>query len=108
MGKRANGEGTIYYDQSRSCWRGEISDESGRKRKITAKTKKDAAAKLSVVKSEIADGRLVAQRMTVNQLAETWVKKVHDAKPLRPLHARTISGLLALFRRTSGRFRFQS
>ena len=84
MGKRANGEGTIYYDQSRGCWRGEISDESGRKRKITAKTKKDAAAKLNVLKSEIADGRLVAQRMTVNQLAETWVKKVHDAKALAP------------------------
>lgn len=84
MGKRANGEGTIYYDQSRSCWRGEISDESGRKRKITAKTKKDAAAKLNVLKSEIADGRLVAQRMSVNQLSETWVKKVHDAKALAP------------------------
>jgi integrase len=84
MGKRANGEGTVYYDKTRSRWRAEITDGSGRKRKITAKTKKDAAAKLSVFKSEIADGRLVAQRMTVNQLAETWVKKVHDAKALAP------------------------
>ena len=84
MSKRANGEGTIYYDQSRRSWRGEITDESGRKRTFTAKTKRDAAAKLSVLKSEIASGRLVAQRMTVNQLSETWGKKVHDAKALAP------------------------
>src|SRR5438552_4094324 len=78
MGKRrAQGEGSIYYDVGRKRWRGEIRID-GRRHRVTARTKTDASA---------AIGRLLhgdAAELTT-ETADTTSRLALDAKQLRAL-----------------------
>jgi integrase len=72
MGKRrSQGEGTIYHDASRDRWIGQVWID-GRRRKVSARTKADASAKLGQLLHGDPTERHVDRRLTVAGLLEDW------------------------------------
>src|SRR5438067_396994 len=71
--RRAQGEGAIYFDDTRDRWVGQAWID-GRRRKVTARKETDAAAKLGALIHD-ADDRHVDRRATVNTLMADWQAK---------------------------------
>lgn len=84
--KRANGEGTIRFDETRNRWEGRLDigvDATGRRirRKVTGSTRTIVAARLAELRRQHAQGLPVASRaMTVNELLDRWLDDVLPAK----------------------------
>jgi hypothetical protein len=55
MGRRDNGDGHIWQDATRGCWRGSIMMHSG-KRYVSGDSKRIVAAKLKAIKAERDSG----------------------------------------------------
>ena len=76
--KRADGEGSLYYDGKAGLWRGELMigrRPDGRRdvRKVSAKTQADCRARLDALKSDRAKGvTLEPHRITVAELLRLW------------------------------------
>lgn len=68
MGRRDNGDGHIWEDLERKCWRGSISTAS-RRQYVHGDTKRIVAAKLKAIKLERDSG------YTVRKAAGEWVKE---------------------------------
>lgn len=84
MGKRrSHGEGTVYFDASRDRWVGQVWLD-GRRRKVTARTKADASAKLGRLVHGDAAERHVDRRLTVAGLLADWQAKALPNKALAP------------------------
>ena len=45
MGKRANGEGTVYFAPSLNLWIAQVSTDDGKRKSVYGKTKADAVQK---------------------------------------------------------------
>lgn len=78
---RAKGEGTIYYDKAADRWRGLIDlgkDGRGKRirRKVTGRTRTEAAERLAALRKEIEDGARAPSTMTVADLIDEWLAKV--------------------------------
>ncbi|QYG93463.1 site-specific integrase [Iamia sp. SCSIO 61187] len=84
MGKRrTKGEGTVYYDTSRDRWVGQVFLE-GRRRKVSAKTKADATAKLGKMVHGDPNERHLDRRLTVAALLADWQSLHLDTKDRAP------------------------
>lgn len=79
MAKRANGEGTTYYNEKRKLWIHEqsyIDNETGEKcrKKFAAKTQKEALAKGREFKKSIDNGLISkANKITVGEWVDCWL-----------------------------------
>ena len=79
MGKRANGEGTLYYQEAHNRWVGQYTVNSKR-RTLYAKTQGEARKKLTQALHEIDNGTYTDNALTVGQWLKTWLAeyvKVH-------------------------------
>jgi integrase len=87
MGRRAHGDGSVFYDASRGKWWAVIEagrDENGRRvrRKASAASKTEARGKLDELRDELRDTGTVAPRdMTVAQIMQDWIE--HPPSSLR-------------------------
>ena len=72
--RRAYGEGTVYYDLTRDRWVGQVWLDN-RRRKVSAKTKEDAARALGrLIHGDPAE-RHLDRRLTVATLLDDWQAK---------------------------------
>jgi integrase len=83
MGKRGNGEGSIYQRKEDGKWVGSITLENRKRKVFYGKTRKEVQEKMKVALHEQQQGTLVtAPQQTVAQYLEYWLK-VHK-KNIRP------------------------
>ena len=82
MGKRANGEGTIYRRRD-GRWTARLSLPGGRRKDFFGKTRQEVADKLGAALKQIHDGQpVVAERLSVGQFLKDWTE--HARPSLRP------------------------
>jgi integrase len=83
MGKRGNGEGSIYQD-ARGLWRASVWIENGKRKYLSGRTRQDVARKLAAALQAREQGTIItAPRQTVGQFFTRWLEDV--VKPnLRP------------------------
>jgi integrase len=77
MGKRGNGEGSVYQRKSDGLWVGSVSLENGKRKVFYGKTKKEVTEKLITARHEQLQGVLVtAPAQTVKDYLEHWLEEV--------------------------------
>ena len=77
MGKRGNGEGSVYQRKSDGLWVGSISLDNGKRKVFYGKTKKEVTEKLITARHEQLQGVLVtAPEQTVKDYLEHWLEEV--------------------------------
>src|SRR5258708_23504196 len=75
MGKRGNGEGSIYFRKSDEKWVGSITLENRKRRVFYGKTRKEVQEKLKVALREQQQGTLVtAPRQTLARFLTDWLE----------------------------------
>jgi integrase len=75
MGKRGNGEGSIYFRKSDEKWVGSITLENRKRRVFYGKTRKEVQEKLKVALRDQQQGTLVtAPRQTLAQFLTDWLE----------------------------------
>src|SRR3954451_22464663 len=76
MGKRGNGEGSIYQD-NRGLWRASVTLERGKRKYLSGRTRQEVARKLSAALQAREQGTLVLEpRQTVAQFFARWLQDV--------------------------------
>ncbi|CAN5619188.1 site-specific integrase [soil metagenome] len=84
--KRSNGEGSIYWNESRGRFEGMLdlgpgADGKRRRRKVTGPSRADVAERLSVMRQQAAQGLPVAAGdLTVAALLDRWITDVLPTK----------------------------
>ena len=79
MQKKSNGEGTVYYSESRKRWVGQVTvgtNENGKpkRRSVYGKTKKEAREKMLAIQAELLRGKYVdPSAITVEALMKSLV-----------------------------------
>ncbi len=81
--RRSHGEGSVYFDETRNRWVGQIWLD-GRRRKVSAKTKTDAAAKLGRLLHGDPAERHADLRSTVGIILDDWVANHLPTRDLAP------------------------
>lgn len=77
MGKRGNGEGSVYQRKSDGLWVGSISLDNGKRKVFYGKTKKEVTEKLITARHEQLQGVLVtAPAQTLKDYLEHWLEEV--------------------------------
>lgn len=74
MGKRLNGEGTIYYNESRNRWEGQISyvlNGKRKRKKVIGKNRKEVKEKAKEAKALLEEQ---AEELTLGKWLEQWLK----------------------------------
>lgn len=102
--RRAHGEGTIYREEDRNRWVGQVWLD-GRRRKVTGKTKTDVAAKLGRLQHGDPIVRQVDQRVTVARLLADWQSKALAGKNLAPSTRETHAWCVRLLTAELGKVR---
>ena len=83
--RRANGEGTIFFDKSRNRWVAQISLPDGRRKKASAPTQKEARLKLAEMQDDLKNhGAVFDQRSRFQDLSSLWSTMGVEAKPMAP------------------------
>lgn len=75
-GKRANGEGTAYYDASKNRWRASYTDPAGKRRTVLGATRAEAEARRDARVADLATearGVRLAGDATVAEVARWWL-----------------------------------
>ena len=84
MGKRGNGEGSIYHRESDGKWVGSVTLENRKRRVFYGKTRKEVQEKLKAALHEEQQGTLVpASQQTVGQFLPDWLENTHKSH-IRP------------------------
>lgn len=81
--RRTQGEGSIYYDDERGRWIGQVW-LAGRRRKVSARTKVDCSAALGALVHGSDDGRHADRKATVRTLLSEWQTKALPGRDLAP------------------------
>lgn len=74
MGKRLNGEGTIYYNESRNRWEGQISyvlNGKRKRKKVIGKSRKEVKEKAKEAKALLEEQ---VEELTLGKWLEQWLK----------------------------------
>ena len=79
--RRVNGEGTLFEDTTRGGWVGQIYID-GRRRKVRAKTRVDAAAKLGALRRQADGGVIVDGNATVSDVLARWRDRDLASRPM--------------------------
>lgn len=81
MGRRSRGDGSVFYDQARGCWVGQVDlgrdPDTGQRRrpKVFGDSKTDAKEKLDQLREEKRKTGTVAKRdTTVKTVVQDWLK----------------------------------
>lgn len=76
--RRAHGEGTLSYDETRKRWFYYLPrDETGARQRVSGKTRAEVLAKAEALKSKRAQGlALDAKQPTIEQFSEVWLRDV--------------------------------
>ena len=83
--RRANGEGSVFYDAHGKRWVATITDDDGRRHKRTAPTRKAANTKLRALIDEMSNyGRIASPNATLAELMELWKTKSLEASRSAP------------------------
>ncbi len=82
MTRRANGEGSLFWNEARQRWIGELIVD-GKPRRVLSKTRTEARKRLDVLRRSAEDGLpATSGNMTVSALLDDWRTKVIAAKGL--------------------------
>ncbi|CAN5865336.1 site-specific integrase [soil metagenome] len=81
--RRSHGEGTLYRDATRDRWVGQVWI-GGRRRKVTARTKREATAKLGSLVHGDNSERLADRKVTVRALLADWTTVHLAGRDLAP------------------------
>lgn len=73
MSKRGNNEGSIYFDSSVDLYRAAVMLPDGRRKTVSAKTRKAAAAKLTVLQAQLASGLPAASTDRLGPFLDWWL-----------------------------------
>jgi integrase len=77
MGKRGNGEDSVYQRKSDCLWVGSVSLDNGKRKVFYGKTKKEVTEKLITARNEQLQGTLVtAPAQTLKDYLEHWLDEV--------------------------------
>jgi integrase len=80
MGKRGNGEGSIYWQASKDRWAAAVTLEGGRRKVLYGRTRQDVGKKLAAALRDADQGMpLPDGRVTVGQYLADWLEQ--SAKP---------------------------
>lgn len=72
---RGNGEGTIYYSESRKSWAAQVTLPNGKRKSFYGKTRKAVKDKLLLAQNDIAQNKYVDKsKLTVSQLLKSLVE----------------------------------
>lgn len=106
---RAHGEGTIYRDTNRGGWIG-LAYIDGRRRKVRAKTKTDAAAKLAELRKRTAEGEATVAdgNATVGQMVARWRERDLAGRKMAPATRTRYLWALSVLDAELGRTRLRS
>src|SRR5947209_5244856 len=78
MGKRGNGEGSIYQRKEDNKWVGSVTLENGKRKVFYGKTRKEVQEKLKAALHEQQQGTLVTSpSQTVAQFLTDWLENMH-------------------------------
>lgn len=87
-GKASNGDGSVFYDQSRGGrWRATYVDATGKRRSVSARTRAEATARRDEKVAEVAVGATVGATgvlgatPTVADLCDWWITYAMDVRP---------------------------
>ncbi len=73
MGKRGNGEGSIYQD-ARGLWRAIVTLEGGKRKYLSGRTRQEVAKKLSAALRDVDYGLpLPGERLTLDKYLADWL-----------------------------------
>lgn len=94
-GKRANGAGSVYFDQSNECYFATWRDADGARRKVRGKTQAEAERRRSeAIERDAAGARRKGSRFTaattVHELGEWWLDNVAPYR-MRPSSVGTVA-----------------
>ena len=81
--RRGHGEGTIYWDDARKRYVGQLMVD-GKRRKVVAKTKTDCAARLSELRNAPAEAARARSKLTVAELLDDWMARDVEGRGLAP------------------------
>jgi integrase len=82
MGKRGNGEGSIYFQESRQRWAGAITLEGGKRKVVYGRTRQEVARKLNAALQRKDQGvPFASERLTVGAWLDHWMEE-----SIRPRH----------------------
>jgi integrase len=75
MSKRSHGEGTIYKDEGRKRWHGQITLPTGKRRSVYGKTQQDVQRKIAALKREVEAGMHGSHEadQTVGEFSASWL-----------------------------------
>src|ERR1017187_5350410 len=97
MARRAQGEGSVFYDNERKVWRGELdigrNPKTGKRirRKVSAPAKTECRSLLDDLRSQFKTSGTVPRRdTTVKQLVEDWL--THPAPNVRSPISKQVHG----------------
>ena len=77
MGKRGNGEGSIYFQQSRQRYAAAVSLDGGKRKVFYGKTRQEVAKKLSAALQRKEQGLpFVPERLTLGAWLDYWLEEV--------------------------------
>ena len=77
MGKRANGEGSIYRQSPDGRWVAAITMPDGKTKRFYFKTQKEAREKLTEVRRDVQRGLSIPEgRMTVERFLHEWLRTI--------------------------------
>ncbi len=78
MGKRANGEGSVYRRKSDGRWVGSLSLPDGTRKVFYGKKQSEVIAKLDEAANDLRRGMLaVGSNTTVQEYLENWLENIH-------------------------------
>src|SRR5260221_1504729 len=78
MGKRGNGEGSIYQRKEDNKWVGSITLGNHKRKVLYGKTRKEVQEKMKVALHEQQQGTLItAPQQTIKSYLEQWLEDVH-------------------------------
>ncbi len=91
MGKRANGEGTIYKapyktksGKERIRWIGQYYDKDGKRKPLTGRTEQEVKEKMEIVKEQLRNGTYVSKHITLGNWLKQWFYDFIIPSKLKP------------------------
>jgi integrase len=94
MGKRGNGEGSIYWQASKNRWAAAVTVQAGKRRMLYGRTRQEVARKLATAVRDLEHGLPIPDgHVTVEKYLADWLEQ--SAKPkLKPSTFATYKGYL--------------
>lgn len=108
MGRRANNEGTCYYEAGRDRWVAAVT-VGGKRHKVTAPTEAEALKRLAALRHKLDEGRTLGDgNVTVGAVCDLWESRVLAGRDVAPGTVVTYRYCLDAIKEEIGRKRLRS